>query len=187
MITGTVFMYDVQFFWLFSLEHTLHCFDLCFVFREQALKKRLALVHDSLNTALSDSSSQRRDNGEQIARLTQAHRYVTSAVLSILLRHCITSCQCSKLYLCSFNCSKALSSYRQIRRKYREQVWKLEQKVAAMTESQRHSGSPKSAGEAGDWRREETILWSDSVFASAPLWLTVLSESVGVVTAVYRY
>ncbi|XP_029988520.1 uncharacterized protein ushbp1 isoform X2 [Sphaeramia orbicularis] len=40
--------------------------------REQALKKRLALVHDSLNTALSDN--QRRDNGEQIARLTQAHR-----------------------------------------------------------------------------------------------------------------
>lgn len=46
------------------------------VFREQALKKRLALVQDSLNTALSDSSSHRRDNGEQIARLTQAHRSI---------------------------------------------------------------------------------------------------------------
>lgn len=45
-----------------------------FDLREQALKKRLALVQDSLNTALSDSSSSRRDNGEQIARLTQAHR-----------------------------------------------------------------------------------------------------------------
>lgn len=48
-----------------------------FAFREQALKKRLALVNDSLNTALADSSSHRRDNGEQIARLTQAHRYVS--------------------------------------------------------------------------------------------------------------
>ncbi|XP_041647722.1 colorectal mutant cancer protein [Cheilinus undulatus] len=96
--------------------------------REQALKKRLALVQDSLNTALSDSSSHRRDNGEQFARLTQAH-------------------------------SKALSSYRQIRRKYREQVWRLEQKVAAMMEShQQQSGAQKAAGEASEWRREETIL-----------------------------
>ncbi|KAL7396203.1 hypothetical protein ABVT39_002059 [Epinephelus coioides] len=96
--------------------------------REQALKKRLALVQDSLNTALSDSTSHRRDNGDQIARLTQAH-------------------------------SKALSSYRQIRRKYREQVWRLEQKVAAMTESHHHqSGAPKAAGEALEWRREETVL-----------------------------
>ncbi|XP_042368010.1 uncharacterized protein ushbp1 isoform X2 [Plectropomus leopardus] len=96
--------------------------------REQALKKRLALVQDSLNTALSDSTSHRRDNGEQIARLTQAH-------------------------------SKALSSYRQIRRKYREHVWRLEQKVAAMTESHHHqSGAQKAAGEALEWRREETVL-----------------------------
>ncbi|XP_041791136.1 uncharacterized protein ushbp1 [Chelmon rostratus] len=96
--------------------------------REQALKKRLALVQDSLNTAVSDNTSHRRDNGEQIARLTQAH-------------------------------SKALSSYRQIRRKYREQVWRLEQKVAAMTESQHHqSGAAKAAGEASEWRREETVL-----------------------------
>ncbi|KAJ0065747.1 hypothetical protein NL108_017797, partial [Boleophthalmus pectinirostris] len=40
--------------------------------REQALKKRLALVQDSMNTALPDSSPQRRDSGE-VARLTQAH------------------------------------------------------------------------------------------------------------------
>ncbi|CAN9500326.1 unnamed protein product [Ophioblennius macclurei] len=102
--------------------------------REQALKKRLALVHDSLSTADSDSPTHRRDNEEQIARLTQAH-------------------------------SKALSSYRQIRRKYREQVWRLEQKVAAMTESQvNHGGATKAAvvaaaaGEALEWRREETVL-----------------------------
>ncbi|KAK1897083.1 Colorectal mutant cancer protein [Dissostichus eleginoides] len=96
--------------------------------REQALKKRLALVQDSLNSALSDSTSHRRDNGEQTARLTQAH-------------------------------SKALSSYRQIRRKYREQVWRLEQKVAAMTESHHHqSGAATAAGEAPEWRREETVL-----------------------------
>ncbi|KAK5930593.1 hypothetical protein CgunFtcFv8_026815 [Champsocephalus gunnari] len=96
--------------------------------REQALKKRLALVQDSLNAALSDSTSRRRDSGEQTARLTQAH-------------------------------SKALSSYRQIRRKYREQVWRLEQKVAAMTESHHHqSGAATAAGEAPEWRREETVL-----------------------------
>ncbi|KAM7409693.1 hypothetical protein PAMA_001268 [Pampus argenteus] len=96
--------------------------------REQALKKRLALVHDSLSTALTDSTSNRRDNEEQIARLTQAH-------------------------------GKALSSYRHIRRKYREQVWKLEQKVAAMIESHHgQSGAPKAAGEALEWRREETVL-----------------------------
>ncbi|CAB1454862.1 unnamed protein product [Pleuronectes platessa] len=91
--------------------------------REQALKKRLALVHDSSNTALPD----RRDSGE-FARLTQAH-------------------------------SKALSSYRQIRRKYREQVWRLEQKVAAMTDSNlNQSGASRAAGEAVEWRREETVL-----------------------------
>ncbi|XP_024133946.1 colorectal mutant cancer protein [Oryzias melastigma] len=96
--------------------------------REQALKKRLALVHDSLNTALKDNPSHRKDNGEHIARLTQAH-------------------------------SKALSSYRQIRRKYREQVWRLEQKVAAMMESHHgQSGATREAGEALEWRREETIL-----------------------------
>ncbi|KAK2835293.1 hypothetical protein Q5P01_015777 [Channa striata] len=92
--------------------------------REQALKKRLALVNDSLTTVLSD----RRDNGEPIARLTQAQ-------------------------------SKALSSYRQFRRKYREQVWRLEQKVAAMMESHHNqSEAPKAAGEAVEWRREETVL-----------------------------
>nr|XP_020511128.1 colorectal mutant cancer protein-like isoform X1 [Labrus bergylta] len=96
--------------------------------REQALKKRLALVQDSLNNAVTDSPSHRRDNGEHFARLTQAH-------------------------------SKALSSYRQIRRKYREQVWRLEQKVAAMMEShQQQSEAQKAAGEALEWRREETVL-----------------------------
>lgn len=58
-----------------------------------------------------------------------------------------------------FHSSKALSSYRQIRRKYREQVWRLEQKVAAMTESDHYqSGAQKAAGEALEWRREETVL-----------------------------
>lgn len=106
--------------------------------REQALKKRLALVQDSMNTALTDNGPQRRDSGEQIARLTQAH-------------------------------SKALSSYRQIRRKYREQVWRLEQKVAAMMDSQQSSAPQLSSGPSrataaapasdnADWRREETVL-----------------------------
>ncbi|XP_068175002.1 colorectal mutant cancer protein isoform X2 [Antennarius striatus] len=96
--------------------------------REQALKKRLALPPDCSDTALSETSPQRRDNGEQISRLTQAH-------------------------------SKALSSYRQIRRKYREQVWRLEQRMAAMTESHPHqSGPPKASGEASECRREETVL-----------------------------
>lgn len=54
--------------------------------------------------------------------------------------------------------SKALSSYRQIRRKYREQVWRLEQKVAAMTESQQQKGTTNPAEESSEWRREETVL-----------------------------
>ncbi|KAM4739463.1 colorectal mutant cancer protein isoform 2-T2 [Anableps anableps] len=96
--------------------------------REQALKRRLAVVHDSLNMVLSDGSPHRKDNAEQIARLTQAH-------------------------------SKALSSYRQIRRKYREQVWRLEQKVAAMMESQHSQSEAAKAAEEGlEWRREETVL-----------------------------
>ncbi|CAG00762.1 unnamed protein product [Tetraodon nigroviridis] len=58
----------------------------------------------------------------------------------------------------SLSLSKALSSYRQIRRKYREQVWRLEQKVAAMAEGQQQPGSPKPAEEFSEWRREETVL-----------------------------
>ncbi|MEQ2183137.1 hypothetical protein GOODEAATRI_029554 [Goodea atripinnis] len=66
-------------------------------------------------------SLHRKDNAEQIARLTQAHR--------------------------------------QIRRKYREQVWRLEQKVAAMMESQHsQSEAAKAAGEGSELRREETVL-----------------------------
>lgn len=63
------------------------------------------------------------------------------------------------MYVYLLYSSKALSSYRQIRRKYREQVWRLEQKVAAMTEVQLQNGTPKSAGEASEWRKEETVLW----------------------------
>ncbi|KAF7657207.1 hypothetical protein LDENG_00030530 [Lucifuga dentata] len=96
--------------------------------REQALKRRLALVHNSMSTALADSASHRRDSGEQIAWLTQAH-------------------------------SKALSSYRHMRRKYREQVWRLEQKVAAMSEvHQNQTEALKASAEALEWRREETVL-----------------------------
>lgn len=55
--------------------------------------------------------------------------------------------------------SKALSSYRQIRRRYREQVWRMEQKVAAMMESYHNQrGASKAAGEDLEWKREETVL-----------------------------
>ncbi|XP_051929878.1 harmonin-binding protein USHBP1 isoform X1 [Hippocampus zosterae] len=96
--------------------------------REHALKRRLALVYDSLNAALPDSTSTSRESDEHVAWIAQAH-------------------------------SKALSSYRHIRRKYREQVWKLEQKLAAMTESQPvQNETSKTAGEDSEWRREETVL-----------------------------
>ncbi|XP_057697607.1 harmonin-binding protein USHBP1 isoform X1 [Corythoichthys intestinalis] len=96
--------------------------------REQVLKKRLALVYDSLNATFTDSTSNSRDNDEHVARIAQAH-------------------------------SKALSSYRHIRRKYREQVWKLEQKLAAMMESQQiQSETSRAAGEDSEWKREETVL-----------------------------
>nr|XP_057928321.1 harmonin-binding protein USHBP1 isoform X2 [Doryrhamphus excisus] len=96
--------------------------------REQALKKRLALVYDPFNPTLADTAGNRRDNEDHVARLTQAH-------------------------------SKALSSYRHIRRKYREQMWKLEQKLATMMDSQHvQSGTSKTTGEDSEWRREETVL-----------------------------
>jgi len=78
--------------------------------------------------------------------------------------HCSGCCEplptCSKLdFLDVLFSSKALSSYRQIRRKYREQVWRLEQKVAATMESQyNQSGATKTAEEALEWKREETVL-----------------------------
>ncbi|XP_053710505.1 uncharacterized protein ushbp1 isoform X3 [Synchiropus splendidus] len=53
--------------------------------------------------------------------------------------------------------SKALSAYRHLRRKYREHVWRLEQKVMAMAESQ-HNQSESSQSEESEWRREETVL-----------------------------
>lgn len=62
-------------------------------------------------------------------------------------------------FVVSFYSSKALSSYQQIRRKYREQLWRLEQKVAAMMESHHNqSGASKAAGEDLEWKREETVL-----------------------------
>lgn len=62
---------------LIGSVHFIHHFvssAFTFVYREQALKKRLALVHDSLSTAVPDSAPHRRDSGEQLARLSQAHR-----------------------------------------------------------------------------------------------------------------
>lgn len=58
-----------------------------FFSREQALKKRLAVVQDSLSSALSDSASNRRDNEEQVARLTQAHRYICSLSVCVSNRN----------------------------------------------------------------------------------------------------
>lgn len=75
-------------------------------------------------------------------------------------------------------CSKALSSYRHIRRKYREQVWRLEQKVAAMAESQQQSEAHRAAADASEWRREETVLWPwespPPEFIYTSQWLAVL-------------
>lgn len=63
------------------------------------------------------------------------------------------------ILLASLASSKALSSYRQIRRRYREQVWRLEQKVAAMSEGQQQQhATANSAEESAEWRREETVL-----------------------------
>ncbi|XP_029904946.1 uncharacterized protein ushbp1 isoform X2 [Myripristis murdjan] len=98
--------------------------------REQALKKRLALVRESMNTCLPDSASHRRQSKEQIARLMQAH-------------------------------SKAVGLYRNARRKYREQVWRLEQKVAAGSERESQQSqieALKATLEAMEPKREETVL-----------------------------
>lgn len=86
-------------------------------------------------------------------------------------------CECAECGTFLLLCSKALSSYRQIRRKYREQVWRLEQKVAAMAESQQQSEAQRAAGDASEWRREETVLWPwepSQIFIHINSWLTVL-------------
>ncbi|KAM3620274.1 uncharacterized protein V6R79_020798 [Siganus canaliculatus] len=97
--------------------------------REQALKKRLALVQDSLNTALSDTSSPRRDNGEQIARLTQAHSKALSSYRQIRRK------------------------YREQVWRLEQKV------AAMMESHQQQNGEQKAAAvEASEWRREETVL-----------------------------
>ena len=56
-------------------------------------------------------------------------------------------------------CSKATGTYRNARRKYREQLWRLERQVTAMSE--RHMtqiGALKATLEALEWKREETVL-----------------------------
>ncbi|XP_062308462.1 colorectal mutant cancer protein isoform X2 [Osmerus eperlanus] len=96
--------------------------------REQLLKRRVSAMRGSLDSALSDSATHRRDSEEQKARLAQAH-------------------------------SKATGTYRNARRKYREQLWRLERQVTAMSE--RHMtqiGALKATLEALEWRREETVL-----------------------------
>ncbi|XP_068445926.1 colorectal mutant cancer protein [Clinocottus analis] len=96
--------------------------------REQALKKRLALVQDSLNTALSDSTSHRRDNGEQIARLTQAHSKALSSYRQIRRK------------------------YREQVWRLEQKV------ATAMESQHLQSGAPKAAAESLEWKREETVL-----------------------------
>lgn len=55
--------------------------------------------------------------------------------------------------------SKAGGSHRSSRRKYQEQVWRLEQRVAAMSEShQSQIAGLKATVEALESRREETAL-----------------------------
>ncbi|KAM6962604.1 colorectal mutant cancer protein [Aplochiton taeniatus] len=96
--------------------------------REQVLRRRLATVRDSLDLALSDSASRRRDSEQQVVRLAQAH-------------------------------SKATGSYRNARKKCREQLWRLERQVTAMSE--RHTAqidALKATLEVLEWQREETIL-----------------------------
>lgn len=98
------------------------------LYREQLLKRRISAVRDSLDSALSDSASHRRDSEEQRAKLAQAH-------------------------------SKATGTYRNARRKYREQLWRLERQVTGMSE--RHMsqiGALQATLDALEWRREETVL-----------------------------
>ncbi|XP_031715238.1 uncharacterized protein ushbp1 isoform X2 [Anarrhichthys ocellatus] len=96
--------------------------------REQALKKRLALVQDSLNTALSDTTSHRRANGEQIARLTQAHSKALSSYRQIRRK------------------------YREQVWRLEQKV------ATVMESHHLQSGAPKAATDALEWRREETVL-----------------------------
>ncbi|XP_010870869.2 colorectal mutant cancer protein isoform X2 [Esox lucius] len=96
--------------------------------REEMLKRRVSTVRGSLDSAFLDSTTHRKRNDEQIARLAHAH-------------------------------SKVTGMYRNARRKYRDQLWRLENQVSAM--SDRHVtqiGALKATLEALDCKREETVL-----------------------------
>ncbi|KAJ8277407.1 hypothetical protein GJAV_G00074820 [Gymnothorax javanicus] len=55
--------------------------------------------------------------------------------------------------------SKATETYRSARRKYREQLWRLERQVAAMSERQTSQiASLRATLEALEWKKEETVL-----------------------------
>lgn len=96
--------------------------------REQSLRKRVAALRESLDSALTDSTTQGRINREEIAHLS---RYYT----------------------------KVSSTYRSSRKKQQEQLWRLENQIAVMSERHAKEEAELSATiEAMEWRREETIL-----------------------------
>lgn len=88
----------------------------------------MAALRESLDSALTDSTTQRRINREEIAHLS---RYYT----------------------------KVSSTYRSSRKKQQEQLWRLENQIAVMSERHAKEEVELSATiEAMEWRREETIL-----------------------------
>ena len=55
--------------------------------------------------------------------------------------------------------SKAMSAYRNARKKHHEQLWRLERQMTAMTECHAAQlAELKATLEALEWKREETVL-----------------------------
>ncbi|KAI4904236.1 hypothetical protein NFI96_031765 [Prochilodus magdalenae] len=89
-------------------------------------------------------------------RVTSLRESLDSALLDCTTQRRISKEDVARLSLCN---NKAMSAYRNARKKHHEQLWRLERQMSAMTE--RHSAQLaelKVTLEALEWKKEETVL-----------------------------
>ncbi|KAL7867238.1 hypothetical protein AOLI_G00150520 [Acnodon oligacanthus] len=89
-------------------------------------------------------------------RVTSLRDSLDSALLDCTTHRRVSKEDVARLSLCN---NKAMSAYRNARKKHHEQLWRLERQMTAMTE--RHAAQLaelKATLEALEWKREETVL-----------------------------
>ncbi|XP_036443118.1 colorectal mutant cancer protein isoform X1 [Colossoma macropomum] len=89
-------------------------------------------------------------------RVTSLRDSLDSALLDCTTQRRVSKEEVARLSLCN---NKAMSAYRNARKKHHEQLWRLERQMTAMTE--RHAAQLaelKATLEALEWKREETVL-----------------------------